>query len=147
MKQIQGYNYEFLLYRDVPGFISNHQRAVMSIPSSGTGTLVTAVGWVQQVLLGSAATAIAIIAVASVGFMALSGRIDLRQSVTVIIGCFILFGAPSVVAGLQAAIAGGAGEVARSVAPPPAPVFQPPPRQPFEAQPYDPYSGAAVPTR
>lgn len=117
----------------------------MSIAPSGSSAIVAAVDWLQQTLLGTVATTVAIIAVASIGFLALSGRVDLRRSATVIIGCFILFGAPSIAVGLQALSAGGADGAQLAVPPPPAPIFQPPQRQGGEAAPFDPYAGAAVP--
>jgi type IV secretion system protein VirB2 len=69
----------------------------------GSGVLVSAVNWLQGTLLGTIATVVAVIAVASVGFMMLTGRINWRYGVTVIIGCFILFGASSIVAGIHSA--------------------------------------------
>ncbi len=68
---------------------------------AGSGVLVSAVRWLQNTLLGTVATVVAIIAVASVGFMMLTGRINWRYGATVILGCFILFGAASIVAGIQ----------------------------------------------
>ena len=68
---------------------------------AGSGVLVSAVRWLQGTLLGTVATVVAIIAVAAVGFMMLTGRINWRYGATVIIGCFILFGAASIVAGIQ----------------------------------------------
>lgn len=68
---------------------------------AGSGVIVSAVGWLQGTLLGTVATVVAVIAVAAVGFMMLTGRINWRYGVTVIIGCFILFGAASIVAGIQ----------------------------------------------
>jgi type IV secretion system protein VirB2 len=68
---------------------------------SGSGVLVSAVNWLQGTLLGTIATVAAVIAVAAVGFMMLSGRINWRYGVTVILGCFILFGASSIVAGIH----------------------------------------------
>lgn len=68
---------------------------------AGSGVIVSAVGWLQGTLLGTVATVVAVIAVAVVGFMMLTGRINWRYGVTVIIGCFILFGAASIVAGIQ----------------------------------------------
>lgn len=68
---------------------------------AGSGVLVSAVNWLQGTLLGTVATAAAIIAVAVVGFMMLTGRINWRYGITVILGCFILFGAASIVAGIQ----------------------------------------------
>jgi len=47
-----------------------------------------------------------VIAVAMVGFMMLTGRMNWRFGATVIIGCFILFGAGTIVAGIQSASAG-----------------------------------------
>ena len=67
----------------------------------GSGVLVSAVNWLQGTLLGTIATVAAVIAVAAVGFMMLTGRINWRYGVTVILGCFILFGAASIVAGIQ----------------------------------------------
>lgn len=68
---------------------------------AGSGVLVSAVNWLQGTLLGTVATVVAVIAVATVGFMMLTGRINWRHGVTVILGCFILFGAASIVAGIQ----------------------------------------------
>ena len=68
---------------------------------AGSGAIVSAVRWLQGTLLGTIATVVAVIAVASVGFLMLTGRINWRYGATVIIGCFILFGAASIVAGIQ----------------------------------------------
>jgi type IV secretion system protein VirB2 len=67
----------------------------------GSGVIVAAVRWLEGTLLGTIATVVAVIAVASVGFLMLTGRINWRYGATVIIGCFILFGAASIVAGIQ----------------------------------------------
>jgi type IV secretion system protein VirB2 len=72
----------------------------------GSGPIVAALGWLQGTLLGNVATAVAVMAVAAVGFMMLTGRLNWRFGATVIIGVFILFGAASIVAGIQAAAAG-----------------------------------------
>lgn len=70
---------------------------------AGSGPIVSALKWVQDTLLGNVATAVAVIAVAMVGFMMLTGRINWRIGATVIMGCFILFGATTIVAGIQSA--------------------------------------------
>ncbi|MGH8026077.1 MAG: TrbC/VirB2 family protein [Pseudoxanthomonas sp.] len=70
---------------------------------AGSGPIVSALKWVQDTLLGNVATAVAVIAVAMVGFMMLTGRINWRIGGTVILGCFILFGATTIVAGIQSA--------------------------------------------
>jgi type IV secretion system protein VirB2 len=68
---------------------------------AGSGVFVSAVSWLQGTLLGTVATVAAVIAVACVGFMMLTGRINWRYGATVILGCFILFGAASIVAGIH----------------------------------------------
>ena len=67
----------------------------------GSGVIVAAVRWLEGTLLGTIATVVAVIAVASVGFLMLTGRINWRYGAVVILGCFILFGAASIVAGIQ----------------------------------------------
>lgn len=73
---------------------------------AGSGPIVAALSWLQGTLLGNVATAVAVMAVAAVGFMMLTGRLNWRFGATVIIGCFILFGAGAIVSGIQAATVG-----------------------------------------
>ena len=69
----------------------------------GSGPILAALNWMQGTLLGNVATGVAVIAVAIVGLMMLTGRMNWRHGITVIIGCFILFGAAAIVAGIQVA--------------------------------------------
>ena len=71
----------------------------------GSGPIVAALAWLQGTLLGNVATAVAVMAVAAVGFMMLTGRMNWRFGATVIIGVFILFGAGAIVSGIQSAVA------------------------------------------
>lgn len=73
---------------------------------AGSGPIVAALGWLQGTLLGNVATAVAVMAVAAVGFMMLTGRMNWRFGATVIIGTFILFGAGAIVTGIQSAATG-----------------------------------------
>jgi type IV secretory pathway VirB2 component (pilin) len=73
---------------------------------AGSSPLLGALQWVQGTLLGNLATTAAVIAVAVVGFMMLTGRIEWRRGLTVVVGCFIIFGAVAIVAGIQS-VAGG----------------------------------------
>src|SRR5260221_7559650 len=73
---------------------------------AGSSPLIAALDWVQGTLLGNLATSAAVIAVAVVGFMMLTGRMDWRRGLTVVIGCFIIFGAVSIVAGIRS-LSGG----------------------------------------
>lgn len=74
---------------------------------AGSGPIVGALRWLEGTLLGTVATVVAVIAVASVGFMMLTGRMNWRYGATVILGCFILFGAASIVAGIQSSAGAG----------------------------------------
>ncbi len=67
----------------------------------GSSPILAALQWVQGTLLGNLATTAAVIAVAVVGFMMLTGRIEWRRGLTVVIGCFIIFGAVAIVAGIR----------------------------------------------
>ncbi|MEL7446987.1 MAG: TrbC/VirB2 family protein [Pseudomonadota bacterium] len=69
----------------------------------GAGPVVAALAWLQGTLLGTVATTVAVMAVAAIGFMMLTGRMNWRFGATVIIGVFILFGATTIVAGIQSA--------------------------------------------
>jgi type IV secretion system protein VirB2 len=73
----------------------------------GSGPIVAALSWLQGTLMGHVATAVAVMAVAAVGFMMLTGRMNWRFGATVILGCFILFGASAIVSGIQSVSTGG----------------------------------------
>jgi type IV secretory pathway VirB2 component (pilin) len=111
--------------------------------------LFAAVTWIEQAVLGSVATSIAVIAVAVVGLMMLRGRLEVRRGVTVILGCFVLFGAPVLAAGIRGIASNvlpAPPVVQAPVPPPPMPVARmpapmPPPPPPSN---YDPYAGASV---
>ena len=103
------------------------------------------IAWVQGAALGSTATTIAVFAVAAIGLLMLSGRLELRRGITVVIGCFILFGADDIAAVLT-------GLDSKDVQLPPANSPDPgqlsgPLRTPTSLPTaYDPYAGASVPT-
>src|SRR5690242_2369007 len=72
-----------------------------STDPEGSSPLIAALQWIQGTLLGNLATTAAVIAVAMVGFLMLTGRIEWRRGLTVVIGCFIIFGATAIVAGIR----------------------------------------------
>lgn len=77
--------------------------ALAATDPAGSGPIVAALEWLRGTLLGNVATAVAVIAVAMVGFMMLTGRMNWRLGATVILGCFILFGSAAIVSGIQSA--------------------------------------------
>lgn len=106
--------------------------------------ILPAAQWVEGVFLGNIATAIAIIAVASIGFAMLAGRINIRRGGIILLGCFILFGASTIADGLRRAAQSP--ETLYSEATPVAPpVFVRPTRTDAADPGYDPYAGASVP--
>lgn len=108
-------------------------------PASALGV---AASYASGGLLGSTATALAILAVAGFGMVMLTGRLERRRGLQIILGCFVLFTARTIASELlgitdQAAVRPDA---AASVPETPPAIQVSPPR-------YDPYAGAAVPTR
>jgi type IV secretory pathway VirB2 component (pilin) len=87
-------------------FLSPTAALAQAADPQWSGPIVAALGWLQGTLLGNVATAVAVMAVAAVGFMMLTGRLNWRFGATVIIGVFILFGAGTIVAGIQGAAGG-----------------------------------------
>jgi type IV secretion system protein VirB2 len=72
-----------------------------TIDPAGSGAITGALSWIEGTLMGTVATVAAVIAIAACGFMMLTGRMNWRYGATVILGCFILFGAASIVAGIR----------------------------------------------
>ena len=84
-------------------FVPGQALAQAAADPQGSGPILAALLWLQGTLLGSVATAVAVMAVAACGLMMLTGRLNWRMGVTVILGCFILFGASAIVAGIRQA--------------------------------------------
>lgn len=106
--------------------------------------LIASVVWLRALLTGTAAVTVAILAVATLGILMLSGRLELRRGVRTLIGCFVLFGATALSAGIV-----GAGQLSEAgLVVPPAPISVSPINNAHPAlptAPYDPYAGASVP--
>ena len=107
-----------------------------------SSAILAAIHWLTALVQGSIATSIAVIAIASMGLMMLTGRLELRHAARVILGCFLLFGASAVAQGLAGAIHGSPAPQA-DLAPP---AYHPPTAPSLKAAPpptYNPYAGAA----
>lgn len=114
---------------------------------TGSNAIVAAVDWLQGGVLGTIATTVAIIAVASVGYGMLTGRTNWRRGASVIVGCFIVFGVSSIVAGIRSTTEPAALYAPLQTAQTSTSIVIPrlPPQPPSLDS--DPYSGATVPTR
>lgn len=120
---------------------------ISSPTPNGSNALADALAWLSGLLTGTLASTIAIIAVASVGLLLISGRVDVRRSLQVILGCFIIFGASTIAAGIVSSMAGAASSGAEVQVNPP-PVYPTASvRSSAPSSPYDPYAGAALPPR
>lgn len=116
---------------------------------AGSSATTSAVGSLEGTLLGSVATTVAIIAVASIGLLMLTGRVDVRRAAQVVFGCFIVFGASTIASGILGALNGTGAAAPEFASTPPPPLL--PPQTPAypkaNSTPYDPYAGAALPPR
>jgi hypothetical protein len=108
---------------------------------------MSAIGWLEGTLLGTVATVAAIIAIASVGILMITGRIDVRRAAQVVFGCFIVFGASTIASGIMGALSGTASRDLAQAPPPAPPLPSPPATARTPSTPYDPYAGAALPQR
>ena len=107
-------------------------------------SIADGVTWVQGVALGSTATAVAVIAVAAIGLLMLSGRLELRRGITVVLGCFVLFGAAGI-AGTLTSLARTGAQPLRMADPDSTHLLSSQLQSPPPLAAYDPYAGASVP--
>jgi type IV secretory pathway VirB2 component (pilin) len=111
---------------------------------SGAPVLLSALDWITGALLGTLATAIGVIAVALVGFLMMQGRVPVKRGISVVVGLFILLGAPAIAGGLVRAGNGVWGTQEAAPLPVQVPQQLPPAPKPTA---YDPYAGASVPVQ
>ena len=117
---------------------------VASNSYASDAALPAAVDWAVGTLLGSVATGVAVLAVAFLGFGMLLGHLDWRTGARVVLGIFILFGAPRIALELMALARNGeAAESGQVVAGgiPQQPIL--PKNMPVA----DPYAGAGLPQK
>ena len=105
------------------------------------GVLENAVGWINAVLLGELAVGLCVLAVAILGMLMLTGRLPLRQGGHVILGCFVLLGAPIIAAQIV-----GISQERRHYVVLPQPIVSEvlPPREDLPQANYNPYASATM---
>ncbi len=106
---------------------------------TGAQPLGEASAWLTGTLLGDLATGVCVIAIAVVGLMMMGGRLPVREGLRVVIGCFILLGAPTIAGGLMRE--DGANEGYTSLA---IPESSSDPRGELPPSDYNPYAGASL---
>jgi type IV secretion system protein VirB2 len=69
--------------------------------------------WIVALLSGSLVTTLCVVAVATLGLLMMTGRIQIRAGVQVVIGCFLLFSAALLADDLQTLARSNAGTAAK----------------------------------
>ncbi|MET3473087.1 type IV secretory pathway VirB2 component (pilin) [Novosphingobium sp. 1529] len=100
--------------------------------------------WLREVLSGSLATALGVVAISLVGLSLFRGLLRFKRTAFVVLGIFLFLGAPMISAGII-------GNLLRSLSPATSMAIAPSPlipekQRPPSPDPFDPYAGASVPT-
>ncbi|MCP5396173.1 MAG: TrbC/VirB2 family protein [Sphingomonadaceae bacterium] len=117
--------------------MSVQQSLLEAPPASAVGA---GAEWVVGLTTGSLALGLAILGMAFLGFLLLSGNLPFRRAGKVVVGAFLLFGAPAIAAALMTF--GGEGDAPVPVSP--EPVVETTPRADLPPANYDPYAGASL---
>jgi type IV secretion system protein VirB2 len=109
--------------------------------AGGGAPMVESARWIEGVMLGEIALGVCVIAVAFIGALMLTGRLPMREGGRIIVGCFVMLGAPVIAAGF---VGGGSGVIEVSSPSPSvvAPIESPRPDLPPAN--FDPYAGASL---
>lgn len=111
----------------------------MPLESGRPDALSAAIGWMTGTIVGSIATALCVIAIAAVGFLMLQGRLPVREGARVVLGCFVLLGAPVIAAAFM-----NLGQAGVGYTTPPPTAIPADQRAGLPPSNYDPYAGASV---
>lgn len=99
--------------------------------------------WVEQVVGGSTAVAISVIAIALLGFLMMTGRLVLRRATVVVLGCFVLLGSATLADALDQVARGSIG-TPRSRDERSSATLRTATAPPLPPATYDPYAGASL---
>lgn len=113
--------------------------AALPFSANQGDALDSAAGWLVQLMTGSVAVTLAVIAVASIGLLLFLGRTDARMAAGVVIGSFVLLGAPVIATALMGFAEHSESLSARALA---QPIVEP--RAGLGPSNYDPYAGASL---
>lgn len=113
--------------------------AVSPLDPGETDAVGAAAQWLSGLIMGSLTAALCVIAIAFVGLLMFSGRLPVRTAFKVVLGCFILLGAPLIASALLE-FGTGDTEAVESMAIGGVPAE----RMPVPQSTYDPYAGASL---
>ncbi len=116
----------------------------MFTPTTGQQPIGASVNWIADTLLGQLAVTLCVLAIAFVGFSMLTGRVSLRRGGQVILGCFLLLGAPLIAASVMGLMGPDEGS---QLGPADTVIYQAQPREPLPEATNNPYANAAMPRR
>jgi len=109
--------------------------------SSTRQPFANSINWIADTLLGDVAITLCVLAIALVGFSMLTGRISIRRGGQVILGCFLLLGAPVIASSILGVMTPGqhsAHTPANTV------VYEAQPREELEPANNNPYTNASL---
>jgi len=112
----------------------------MFLSNTGQQTIRNLVDWIAFILLGEFTVAVCVLAVSLVGFSMLTGRISIRRGGQVILGCFVLLGAPVIASSIMGLL--GPGTETRLTSADTV-VYEAQPREELEPANNSPYTGAS----
>lgn len=108
--------------------------------TSGSQPVEAGASWLVSLMTGSAAVGLCVLAVAVIGSLMLGGRLPVRDGVRVVLGCFVLLGAPTIA--LAFVIAGE--EISQASQSPELRSQPANPREDLPPSAFDPYAGASL---
>lgn len=117
------------------------QRSYAPAPfaASGATPIEAAAEGLNAFATGNLAIGLCVLAIAVIGLSMLSGRLSVRNGMRIVLGCFVLLGAPVIAAALMG-LAGQGSVVSAAQAPNETSQL----RAPLPKSTYDPYAGASL---
>lgn len=108
--------------------------------TSDSQAVEASASWLVSLMTGSVALGLCVLAIAVIGLLMFGGRLPVRDGLRVVLGCFVLLGAPAIAAAFVTA-----GQEISQVPGSPKPPRQPAnPREDLPPSAFDPYAGASL---
>ena len=108
--------------------------------AGGDASMMRSAQWIERVMLGDVALGLCVIAVAVIGVAMLGGRLPVREGMRIVLGLFLVLGAPVIAGGFADNIF----EKVEIAPLPPANVDGRNVRPDLPLADYDPYAGASL---